>query len=112
LAAVESGDKMVFHKISFDYKGERQTYYAYCRTHRVHNYGKQRLVISHRQADLFDEPVFTKSNRLYWQATGIMRIRRHRWPVEVYHEEGKVEGLDQYRSGTLRQYTGILPWSP
>jgi hypothetical protein len=54
-------------------------------------------VISHRQADLSDKPVFTNSNRLYWQATGIMRIRRHRWPVEVYHEEGKAEGLDQYQ---------------
>jgi len=97
LAAVESGDKRVFHKISFDYKGERKTYYTYCRTHRIRNFGKQRLVISHRQADLSDKPVFTNSNRLYWQATGIMRIRRHRWPVEVYHEEGKAEGLDQYQ---------------
>jgi hypothetical protein len=97
LAAVESGDKQVFHKISFDYKGERETYYTYCRNHRIRNYGKQRLVISHRQAKLTDKPVFTNSNRLYWQATGIMRIRRHRWPVEVYHQEGKAEGLDQYQ---------------
>lgn len=97
LAAVESGGKRVFHKISFDYKGERQTYYTYCRSHRIRHFGKQRLVISHRQADLSDKPVFTNSNRLYWQATGIMRIRRHRWPVEVYHEEGKAEGLDQYQ---------------
>jgi hypothetical protein len=104
LANVESGGKRVFHKISFDYKGERQTYYTYCRTHRVHNYGKQRLVISHRQADLSDKPVFTNSNRLYWQATGIMRIRRHRWPVEVYHEEGKAEGLDQYQ---VRDFAAI-----
>ena len=97
LAAVESDGKRVFHKISFDYKGERQTYYTYCRTHRIRHFGKQRLVISHRQADLSDKPVFTNSNRLYWQGTGIMRIRRHRWPVEVYHEEGKAEGLDQYQ---------------
>jgi hypothetical protein len=97
LAAVESGGKRVFHKISFDYKGERQTYYSYCRTHRIRNYGKQRLVISHRQAKLTDNPIFTNSNCLYWQAPGIMRIRRHRWPVEVYHEEGKAEGLDKYQ---------------
>jgi hypothetical protein len=103
-AAVESGGKRVFHQISFDYKGERETYYTYCRTHRVHKYGKQRLVISHRQADLSDKPVFTNSNRLYWQATGIMRIRRHRWPVEVYHEEGKAEGLDKYQ---VRDFAAI-----
>jgi hypothetical protein len=34
---------------------------------------------------------------LYWQASGLTRIRRHRWPVEVYHQEGKAEGLDQYQ---------------
>lgn len=44
------------------------------------------------------------SNRLIWQATGITRIRRHRWPVEVYHEEGKAEGLDQYQ---LRDFDAI-----
>ena len=44
------------------------------------------------------------SNRLYWQAPGITRIRRHRWPVEVYHEEGKAEGLDQYQ---LRDFQAI-----
>jgi len=37
------------------------------------------------------------SNRLNWQTPGITRIYRHRWPVEVYHEKGKTEGLDQYQ---------------
>ena len=66
--------------------------------------GKQRLVINHNQADLADNPVFYISNRLVWQAAGITRIRRHRWPVEVYHEEGKAEGLDQYQ---LRDFSAI-----
>jgi hypothetical protein len=35
------------------------------------------------------------SNRLHGQAPGITRSRRHRSSVEVYHEEGKAEGLDQ-----------------
>ena len=68
------------------------------------NLSKQRLVINHRQADLADNPVFYISNRLVWQAAGITRIRRHRWPVEVYHEEGKAEGLDQYQ---LRDFSAI-----
>jgi len=46
----------------------------------VHNFGKQCLVINYRQADLSDVPVFYNSNRLIWQAAGITRIRRHRWP--------------------------------
>lgn len=97
MAAVERGGRPIFRKVTIRYKGEKESYYAYCRTHRVHNYGKQRLVISYRQADLSDSPRFFNTNRLMWQAAGILRIRRHRWPVEVYHEEGKDEGLDKYQ---------------
>ncbi len=97
LEALENGNKPLFRKITIAYKGAKESYYSYCRTLRVHNFGKQRLVINYRQADLSDTPVFYNSNRLYWQASGISRIRRHRWPVEVYHQEGKAEGLDQYQ---------------
>jgi hypothetical protein len=97
LAAVKAGQKPLFHKITIPYKGEKETYYSYCRTLRIHNFSKQRLVINYSQADLSDSPRFYNSNRLYWQASGITRIRRHRWPVEVYHQEGKAEGLDQYQ---------------
>jgi len=97
LDAVASGGKPVFHKIGITYKGEKETYYSYCRTHRIHNFGKQRLVINFNEPDLSDSPSFYNSNRLIWQSVGITRIRRHRWPVEVYHEEGKAEGLDKYQ---------------
>jgi hypothetical protein len=97
LQAVNSGGKPVFHKIGIPYKGEKETYYSYCRTHRIHNLGKQRLVINFNKPDLSDSPSFYNSNRLFWQSVGITRIRRHRWPVEVYHEEGKAEGLDKYQ---------------
>lgn len=97
LEAVKTGEKPLFRKITIPYKGERETYYSYCRTLRIHNFGKQRVVINYSQADLSDSPRFYNSNRLVWQAAGITRIRRHRWPVEVYHQEGKVEGLDQYQ---------------
>jgi len=97
LEALKRGGPAVFKPITIRYKGEPERYYGYCATHRIHNFGKQRLVINHRQADLSDKPVFYLSNRLIWQAPGITRIRRHRWPVEVYHEEGKAEGLDQYQ---------------
>ena len=93
--AIKVNQGPVFRKITIYYKPE--TYYSYCRSHRTRGYGKQRLVINHRKADLSDKPVFYISNRLKWQARGITRIRRHRWPVEVYHEEGKAEGLAQYR---------------
>ena len=104
LEALQNQGKPVFQKISIPYKGEREIYFSYCNTHRIHNFGKQRLVINHRQADLSDIPTFFISNRLLWHAPGITRIRRHRWPVEVYHEEGKAEGLDQYQ---LRDFRAI-----
>jgi hypothetical protein len=102
--ALTYGQPPVFHKITISYKGEKETYYSYCHTHRIQNFGKQRLVINHRQADLSDSAMFLISNKLNWQAPGITRIRRHRWPVEVYHEEGKAEGLDQYQ---VRDFTAI-----
>lgn len=104
LAAQEQQGQPVFRKVTIHYKGEPETYYSYCNTHRIHHFGKQRLVINHRRADLSDQPTFFNSNRLYWHAAGITRIRRHRWPVEVYHQEGKTEGLDQYQ---LRDFSGI-----
>jgi hypothetical protein len=104
LETLRHGGRPVFQPITISYKGEQEQYYSYCNTHRLHNFGKHRLVINHRQADLSDKPAFFISNRLVWQAAGITRIRRHRWPVEVYHEEGKAEGLDQYQ---LRDFEAI-----
>jgi hypothetical protein len=104
LTAVKEGGAPVFKRITIRYKGETEQYYSYCNTHRITNFGKQRLVINYRKEDLSDHPVFYLSNQLGWQAPGITRIRRHRWPVEVYHEEGKAEGLDQYQ---LRDFAAI-----
>ena len=101
---LQQGDRPIFQRVTIPYKGGQEEYYSYCNTHHIHNFGKQRLVINHRQADLADNPAFFISNRLVWQAAGITRMRRHRWPVEVYHEEGKAEGLDQYQ---LRDWGGI-----
>jgi len=83
--------------MSIPYKGVQETYYRYCKTHHIHNFGKQRLVINHRKADLSDSAAYFICNKLQWQAGGITRIRRHHWPVEVSHEEGKADGLDQYQ---------------
>jgi hypothetical protein len=104
LTAMKDGGPPTFKPITIRYKGEKEHYYSYCATHRIHHFGRQRLVINHSQADLTDNPLFFISNCLHWQAPGITRIRRHRWPVEVYHEEGKAEGLDQYQ---LRDFQAI-----
>ena len=104
LTALKNGQNPVFKPITMPYKGNKEHYFSYCQTHRLPKFGKQRLVINFRHPDLTDKPVFYICNRLRWQATGITAIRRHRWPVEVYYEEGKAEGLDQYQ---LRDFEGI-----
>ena len=102
--AEKHGRPAVCRLITIRYKGEWERYYSYCTTHRIDTFGKQRLVINHSQVDLTDTPVFYISNCLHWQAPGITRIRRHRWPVEVDHEEGKAEVLDRYQ---LRAFQAI-----
>lgn len=104
LEAIKQGGKAVFHKITINHKGKVETYYSYCNTHNIHNIGRVRLVINFREADLSDGPVYLISNQIIWHAAGITRIYRHRWPVEVYHEEGKEEGLDKYQ---LRDFGAI-----
>jgi hypothetical protein len=94
--ALKHGTTPVFHKITLAYKGEHETYDRDCHTHRIHNFGKQRGVINHRKADRSDPALFLMSHKVNWQAPGITRIRRHRGPVAVSHEEGKADGLDQY----------------
>mgnify|MGYP000720785978 CR=1 FL=1 len=86
LMALKDVSPPIFKPITIPYKGEKERYYSYCATHRIAKFGQQRLVINYSQADLSGSPVFYISNRLTWQAPGITRIRRHRWPVEVYHE--------------------------
>jgi len=95
--AIKDGARPSFHQWSIPYKGGQETDYSYCKTHHIHHFGKQRLVINHRKADLSDAALYFICNKLQWQAGGITRIRRHRWPVAVSHEEGKADGLDQYQ---------------
>lgn len=93
-----------FHLTTIHYKGKEETHYAYCATHRIRGFGRQRLVISFKKKDLSDTPRFSISNRTFWHASGILRIRRHRWPIETFHQEGKEEGLDKYQ---LRDFSAI-----
>lgn len=104
LQAVQRGAPGVFQPLRIRYKGTKERYYSYCQTHRLKDFGRLRLVINHREADLSDPAVALISNCLHWHAPGITRIYRHRWPVEVYHEEGKAEGLDQYQ---LRDFRAV-----
>lgn len=91
------GTKPVFQKVGYTYRGKKKHYYAYFANHRIQNFeNKQRLVIAFSQKELAGTPYFVITNRLNWYPSGILRLRRQRWPVETYHQEGKAEGLDKY----------------
>lgn len=103
--SIAKGGKPLFEKVGIHYKGKKENYWAYVNTHKVKAIGRQRLVISFSKEDLSDsEPKIYVSNRLHWRSGGILRIRRHRWPIEVYHEEAKAEGLNKYQ---VRQFDAL-----
>lgn len=101
----DPAQKSLVQKTTYPYKGQKKTAYAYVASHHVKGFKQQqRLVISFLKQDLTDRPQIAISNRRDWYASGILRIRRHRWPVETYHQEGKAEGLDKYQ---LRNHKAI-----
>ncbi|MGQ4809237.1 hypothetical protein NKDENANG_02652 [Candidatus Entotheonellaceae bacterium PAL068K] len=64
--AIKEGGKPVFRKLSITYKGDKETYYSYCKTHHMHSLGKHRLVINHRKANLSDAAAYFISNKPKW----------------------------------------------
>ena len=86
-----------FGKCTIRYKGKKEVFYNYCKTHHICGYGRQKLLVSHQREDLSDTARVFIGNRLHWRVQKMTKVGRHRWPVEEYHKEGKAEGLDQYQ---------------
>lgn len=98
-------EQLLFKPYTIPYKGGKETYYAYSKIKRIKGFGRKKLVISFSKKDLSDrKPRYFICNQHQWQAQTILAKRRHRWPIEVFYEEGKAEGLDKYQ---LRNQTGI-----
>jgi hypothetical protein len=94
--------KPVFQKTGYTFRGKKKYYYTYVANHRIKNFEKkQRLVIAFSKEELTGDPYYVITNRLNWYPSGILRLRRQRWPVETYHQEGKAEGLDKYQVRNL-----------
>jgi len=107
IAKIKEGvptNKLPFLKCTIKYKGKKEVYYNYCKTHHISGYGRQKLLISHRKQDLSDTSRVFIGNRLKWRVQHLTKVGRHRWPVEEYHKEGKAEGLDQYQ---IRDFEAI-----
>lgn len=94
-----------FYKVGVHWRGETRHFYAYSKIHHLPAFGKVRIVISYKKSDLSDEtPYVIITNQLKWRAAGILSVYRRRWPVEVFHEEAKAEGLNKYQ---IRDHTAI-----
>jgi DDE superfamily endonuclease len=94
----------VFNKVTIRYKGNKEVYYCYYKTHNIKGYGRHKLLISCQEQDLSAPLRVFITNCLDWQVQHTSRVGRHRWPVEEYHKEGKAEGLDQYQ---MRDFDAI-----
>lgn len=100
----EENGELIFKKTTIKYKGKKEVFYNYCKTHTICGYGKQKLLISFQQEDLSGSARIFICNCLTWRVQQITRVGRHRWPIEEYHKEGKAEGLNQYQ---IRNFKGI-----
>lgn len=104
-AAHTAGKPAVFRPIRIAYKGEQEHYYSYCATHRVNNFGKVRLVINHRQADLSDKPVCYITNQRHWQAPGITPgFAVIAGPWKFITKRARPTGWTSIRCGTSRLF--------
>lgn len=120
LKALKEGGRPLFRRLTIVYKGVREEYYSYCNTHRIHNFGKQRLVINYREADpsagsgqvLVGKPTFFISNRLVWQAQGITRIRRPAGPLKSTTKKARPKGWTSINYGTSAPFNDMSHWLP
>lgn len=96
-----------FEPVRFRYR-QRETmekYWAAAQTQEVGQLGRVRLVASHKEEDLSDEPQFYVCNYLQWELSYLLGRRQLRWPVETCYENTKGPlGFDAYE---LRNEEGI-----
>ena len=102
--ALENPELNLFKPVIINYRGTQQTAYVLCQSRTVKDFGRLRIVVRYHNKDLNGDPVFYASNQLHWNENTICQFARHRWPVEVYHQEGKRQGLEQYQ---LRDFGAI-----
>ena len=112
LQAMQNQGKPVFQKITIPYKGERETYYSYCNTHHIHNFGKQRLVINYRQADLSDNPIFFISNRLIGKPPASLAFAATAGPLKSITKKARPKGWISINYGASAPFNAMSPWWP
>ena len=75
-----------------------QTYWCFTLGGRIPGLGKVRIVISFETEQLTGRYVVLVTNRVDWNAAGIIRRYLHRWPTETFYQDGKGHlGFNDYR---------------
>lgn len=91
----------VFRKVEM--KGK--IFYCFTKTMKMSKLGKVRLLISHENEDLSDEPRFLVTNNLRWEAKRIVRVYSFRWSIETFYRDSKQNlGIEDY---AMRDLVGI-----
>jgi len=99
--------KEAFQAVRFRYRQREkmEKYWAAASTQQVGQLGRVRLVASHKQEDLSDEPRFYVCNYLQWELSYLLGRRALRWPVETSYEDTK--GPLGFAAYELRDEEGI-----
>jgi hypothetical protein len=75
--------------------GDSKQFWVFTKVIRLKRYGRKRLVIIHKQADLHDTPCFLLTDALHWESGRVIETWSYRWASEIFHEFSKqVTGLE------------------
>ncbi|MCB9348236.1 MAG: hypothetical protein H6573_12115 [Lewinellaceae bacterium] len=94
--AFNPGTKPVFQKVGYTYRGKKKHYYAYFANHRIKILKTNKgWLLLFPQKELVSTPYFVITNRLNWYPSGILRLRRQRYPSRRIIIRGQSRGLGQ-----------------
>ncbi len=69
--------------------GESEKVWAFTKVLRLKKYGRKRIVIMHRTADLSDEVTYFITSGISWKPPRILTTWSFRWGAELFHEFAK-----------------------
>jgi hypothetical protein len=121
LAAIKTVGKPVFQKNTIHFKGTKEIYYSYCKTHQIHGFSKQRLVINYTQADLSDNPTFFTPHLRWVQVsvtvcsgkpTASPAFDATAGPLKSIMRKARPKDWTNINYGISTPSNAMSPWSP
>lgn len=69
--------------------GENVKYWYFTKSIRMVKQGRVRIVVTHRDPELKDDPKVLVTNRLEWEAKKIISTYSKRWTIDTFYREAK-----------------------